>query len=129
MSEKASKYIAKIKEKVQVKIDKLRDEAEEAYNCWGDTGYQRYMNKKERLEEEADELERFIHPSSGIDAAWRAANKKDEEIRKLKDLLFSVRNVLEDEMKYDFPDSHATRRLEEIVYKFKYEHGGMRSYE
>lgn len=129
MSEKASKYIAKIKEKVQVKIDKLRDEAEEAYNCWSDTGYQRYMNKKERLEEEADELERFIHPSSGIDDAWRAANKKDEEIRKLKDLLFSVRNVLEDEMQYDFPDSHATRRLEEIVYKFKYEHGGMRSYE
>lgn len=123
------KYIENIKEKVQKKIDALYDAANEAYSSWADTGYERYMKKKDRLEDEAEKLNSFIHPSSGIDAAWRSMNEKDEEIRKLKNLLFSVRSVVEDEMKYDFPDSHATRRLEEIVDKFKYEHGGMRNYE
>lgn len=59
----------------------------------------------------------------------KVQKKMDEEIRELKNLLFSVRSVVEDEMKYEFSDSHATRRLEEIVNKFKYEHGGIRSYE
>lgn len=123
------KYIESIKEKVQKKIDALYDAADEAYDCWADTGYTRYTKKKERLENEAEKLNSFIHPSSEIDAAWRSANEKDEEIRELKNLLFSVRSAVEDEMKYEFPDSHATRRLEEIVNKFKYEHGGIRSYE
>lgn len=45
-----SKYIENIKSKVQKKIDKLRDDAQTEYLNWADTGYQRYLKKKERLE-------------------------------------------------------------------------------
>ena len=112
-----NKYIDGIKEKVQKKIDKLYDEANEAYMNWADTGYARYMNKKERLEAEADELEAFIHPNREVRAAYAKANREEAEKEQLKLLLKSVQNVLEEEMKYDFPDCHATRRLEDIVNK------------
>lgn len=122
MGAKDNKYISGIKAKVQRKIDALRSEAEGAYQDWAATGYQRYMNKKERLEAEADELEAFIKPELDTRAAWAKADLAEEETEKLKFLLKSVQNVVEEEMKYDFPDSHATRRLEDIVSKFKYEH-------
>lgn len=119
---KENKYIAGIKEKVQKKIDKLRDEANDAYLNWADTGYQKYMTKKERLEEEADELEAFIKPELDIKSAWAKANRAVEEKERLILLLKSVRNVVNEEMKYEFPDCHATRRLEDIVSKFEFEH-------
>ena len=119
---KENKYITSIKAKVQKKIDKLREEAQSAYLDWADTGYQRYMNKKDRLEAEADELESFIKPELNVKSAWAKADKEAAEKEKLILLLKSVGNVVEDEMKYEFPDSHATRRLEDIVSKFKYEY-------
>lgn len=118
---KENKYIAGIKAKVQKKIGTLREEAQSAYLDWADTGYQRYMNKKDRLEAEADELEAFINPELEVKRAWDKVNRETAEKEKLILLLKSVRNVVE-EMKYDFPDSHATRRLEDIVSEFKYEH-------
>lgn len=61
------KYISNIKEKVNKKIESLRSEANEAYNNWADTGYQRYMAKYERLLKEADELKRLsILRSKGV---------------------------------------------------------------
>lgn len=117
-----SKYIAKIKEKTQRKIDALRTEANDAYNNWADTGYQRYMTKKERLETEADELEAFIHPEYEVREECAKTNLIQQENERLILLLKSVKNVVEEEMLYDFPDSHATRRLEGIVNKFKFEH-------
>lgn len=122
MEKKENEYIVKIKAKVQKKIDALRDEANEAYQDWAATGYQRYMNKKDRLEAEADELEAFIRPELGVRSAWAAADCAKAEVEKLTLLMKSVSNVVEEEMKYDFPDCHATRRLEDIVSKFKYEH-------
>ena len=117
-----SKYIAKIKERTQRKIDALRAEANDAYNSWADTGYQRYMTKKERLETEADELEAFIHPEHEVREERAKTNLIKQENERLILLLKSVKNVVEEEMLYDFPDAHATRRLEEIVNKFKFEH-------
>lgn len=117
-----NKYIENIKSKVQKKIDKLRDDAQTEYLNWADTGYQRYWKKKERLENEADELESFINPELEVKEAWRKANAESDEKEKLKILLKRVQNVLEEEMKYDFPDSHATRRLENIVNEFKFDH-------
>ena len=117
-----NKYIENIKSKVQKKIDKLRDDAQTEYLNWADTGYQRYWKKKERLENEADELESFINPGLEVKRAWRKANAESDEKEKLKILLKRVQNVLEEEMKYDFPDSHATRRLEDIVNEFKFDH-------
>lgn len=123
MSEKKeNKYIAGIKSKVQKKIDILREQANQEYLNWADTGYQKYMNKKERLEEEADELEAFIKPELEVRGAWAKADREAVEKEKLILLLKSVSNVLEDEMKYEFPDCHATRRLEDIVSKFRLEH-------
>ncbi len=116
------KYISNIKRRVQLKIDKLRDEANDAYGNWADTGYQRYMKTKERLEQEADELEAFIKPNLETKAAYAKANKAEAEKERLKLLLKRVQNVVEEEMIYDFPDSHATRRLEDIVKQFKFEH-------
>lgn len=118
----AENYIAKIKSKTQEQINKLRDEANVAYLSWADTGYRRYMTKKERLEDEADKLEAFIHPEAQRNYEKEKLRKAETENEKLILLLKSVKNVLEEEMLYDFPDSHATRRLEEIVSKFKYEH-------
>lgn len=117
-----SKYIENIKSKVQKKIDKLRDDAQAEYLNWADTGYQRYLKKKERLENEADELESFINPGLEIKKAWRKVNAESDEKEELKILLKRVQNVLEEEMKYDFPDSHATRQLENIVNEFKFDH-------
>ena len=117
-----SKYIENIKSKVQKKIDKLRDGAQVEYLNWADTGYQRYLKKKERLENEADELEPFINPGLEVKKAWRKVNAESDEKEELKILLKRVQNVLEEEMKYDFPDSHATRRLEDIVNEFKFDH-------
>ena len=117
-----SKYIENIKSKVQKKIDKLRDDAQTEYLNWADTGYQRYLKKKERLENEADELESFINPGLEVKEAWRKVNAESDEKEELKILLKRVQNVLEEEMKYDFPDSHATRRLEDIVNEFKFDH-------
>lgn len=116
------KYISGIKTKVQQKIDKLRDEASEAYGCWADTGYQRYMNKKDRLETEANQLEAFIHPNYEIREVRRQLAEEKQKREELKLLFKNVCNVVEDEMKYDFPDCHATRRLDDIVNKFKFEH-------
>ena len=117
-----SKYIENIKSKVQKKIDKLRDGAQVEYLNWADTGYQRYLKKKERLENEADELEPFINPGLEVKKAWRKVNAESDEKEELIILLKRVQNVLEEEMKYDFPDSHATRRLEDIVNEFKFDH-------
>ena len=116
------KYIENINKRVQKKIDSLREEANDAFLSWADTGYQKYIKKQERLESEADELESFIHPELRVREAWNKANKLENENYQLKLLLKSVQNVLEDEMKYDFPDCHATRRLEDIVNKFKLEY-------
>ena len=121
MSKKANNYIASIKARVQKKIDVLRNQAEEEYQNWADTGYQRYMNKKERLEAEADELEYFIKPELSIREAWAKADRLEAKNEELKLLLKSVSNVL-DGMKYDFPDCSETRQLDHIVSKFKSEH-------
>ena len=115
------KYIQGIKTKVQAKIDKLRDEAEEAYRSWADTGYQRYITKQERLEEEADKLERFINPNLSVKEAWRKANEEEAKKEELKLLLKNMCNAI-DMLKEDFPDCHATRRLENLKDKFKYEY-------
>lgn len=118
---KENKYIAGIKAKVQKKIDALRKEANEAYFEWADTGYQRYMNKKERLEAEADELECFIHPEYDNRRERNKADRLEAEKEELKLLLKQVGNVVE-QMKGDFPDCWETRRLEDIVNTFKFEH-------
>lgn len=114
------KYIESIKEKVQKRIDKLYDEANEAYGNWADTGYARYMAKKERLEDEAAKLENFINPKNEIRAAYENANREKQEKEKLILMMKRVENVVEEEMKYDFPDCNATRRLEDIVNEFKF---------
>lgn len=116
------KYIDRIKERVQKKIDTLRKEAEDAHACWADTGYQRYITKKERLEKEAEKLEDFIKPQLAIQAAWKETEREEREKEELVLLLKSVRNVVKEEMIYDFPDSHATRRLEDIVKRFECEY-------
>lgn len=115
------KYIESIKIKVQKKIDVLYDQANEAYLNWGDTGYQKYITKKERLEDEAVKLENFINPQNEIRLAWSKADNQRAEKEKLILLMKRVQNVLEEEIKYDFPDSHATRRLEDIVNEFKFD--------
>ncbi len=115
------KYIQGIKSKVQAKIDKLYAEANEAFSDWAVTGYQRYITKKERLENEAAKLEAFINPNLEIRSAWAKANEEEQKKERLKLLMKRVQNVVEDEMKYDFPDSHATRRLQSIVEEFKYD--------
>lgn len=121
VEKKENKYIAGIKAKVQKKIDTLRDEANAAYMDWAATGYQRYMNKKERLEAEADELECFIHPEYDYKRERNKAAREAAEKEELKLLLKNVSNVV-DQMKYDFPDCWQTRRLEDIVNTFKFEH-------
>lgn len=115
------KYIESIKQKVQKKIDALYDEANAAYDNWADTGHQKYMNKKERLEDEAVKLENFVNPKSEIRSAYARADREQADKEKLILMMKRVQNVVEEEMKYDFPDSHATRRLEDIVNDFKYE--------
>lgn len=115
------KYIEAIKTKVQKKIDTLYNQANEAYLSWGDTGYHKYMTKKERLEDEAAKLENFINPKSEIRLAWSKADEEKNEKEKLILMMKRVQNVVEEEMKYDFPDSHATRRLEDIVNEFKFD--------
>lgn len=115
------KYIESIKQKVQKKIEALYDEANEAYDCWADTGYQRYMTKKERLEDEAVKLENFIYPEKRIMETYARLDRGQAEKERLILMMKRVKNVLEEEMKYDFPDCHATRRLEEIVNEFKYD--------
>ena len=116
------KYIDGIKAKVQKKIDTLREEAEDAFNCWADTGSQRYITKKERLEKEADDLEAFIKPQLRVRDAWRKADEECAQKEELVLMLKSVRNVVKEEMVYDFPDSHATRRLEDIVNMFEHDY-------
>lgn len=120
----ADKYISAIKEKVSKKIEGLRSEADEAYRSWADTGYQRFMDKYERLLKEADLLEGFIHPENESRAFVMKNRSLMEKNEALKMLLKSVQNVVEMEMKYSFPDCHETRRLESIVYEFKSLHLG-----
>lgn len=115
------KYIEGIREKVEKIIESLRTEANEAYMNWADTGYQKYMTKKERLEKDADKLESFIHPEYDMEAMLKRINGVKNENERLRLLLKSVQNVLEIDMLYDFPDCSATRRLENIVNEFKYE--------
>lgn len=116
------KYISNIKEKVNKKIESLRSEANEAYNNWADTGYQRYMAKYERLLKEADELEAFIHPEIKR-RYYSAENRKlRDENESLRMLLKTVQNIVEMEIKYSFPDCSETRRLEDIVSQFKHDY-------
>lgn len=119
-SKNVDKYIKNIQARVQKKIDEKVAAANEAYLNWADTGHEKYIRKKERLEDEADRLDDFIHPEKRIQESWRKVNELEREMDRLKLLLKSVENVVEEEMKYDFPDCHATRRLEEIVKRFKY---------
>lgn len=116
------KYILSIKEKVNKKIESLRNEANEAYNDWTCTGHQRYMTKNERLLKEADELEAFVHPEIKRSYFSQENRKLRDENEGLRMLLKSVQNVVEMEMKYSFPDCHETRRLEDIVSQFKYDY-------
>lgn len=115
------KYIENIKSKVEKQIEKLRYEANEAYRNWTDTGYQRYMNQKDRLEAQADELELFIKPELDIQAAWRKAATEEAKKEELKLLLKNMCNAI-DMLVEDFPDCHATRRLENLKYRFKSEY-------
>lgn len=118
------KYISNIKEKVNKKIEDLRKEAYEAYLSWADTGHQRYMTKKERIEKDADKLEAFIHPDKNECYLLAKIEKIENENENLRMLLKSVQNVVEMDMLYSFPDCRETRRLEEIVKEFKFEKGG-----
>lgn len=119
-----NKYIQGIIDKTEKKIEKLRDEANEAYGCWADTGYQRYMNKHDRLVAEADELECFINPDLNVDYYRKKINTLQAENERMVMLLKSLGNVV-DEMKYSFPDCTETRRLELIVSQFKYDCNGI----
>ena len=121
MVKKESKYITSIKNRVNKRIEKLRYEAHLAFLDWADSGYVRYSKKQERLEAEADELEMFIHPEIHEKEVWQIVAKEKEEKEKLIRLLKFVSSVTDD-MKYSFPDCSETRRLEEIVNIFKYEH-------
>lgn len=114
------KYIKNIQSRVQKKIDEKMAAANEAYLNWADTGYEKYIKKKERLEDEADRLDDFIHPEKRIQAAWQKVNDLERRNEKLRLMMKRVKNVVEEEMKYDFPDCHATRRLEEIVKEFEF---------
>lgn len=116
------KYIANIITKTEKKIEELRREADEAYMNWADTGYQRYTTKKEKLENEAEVLESFIHPEN--DKIWimRKLRNIEAENERLRMLLKSVQNIVECDMKYDFPDCSATRQLENVVSEFKFEY-------
>lgn len=120
MSKYTEKYISGIKERTQKKIDTLRNQANEEYMNWADTGYQRYMSKNERLLAEADELEAFIKPHLN-DGYYKAKIRElENQNERLTLLLKQVDNVVNEEMKFDFPDCHATRRLEDIVSRFKF---------
>lgn len=119
-----NKYIQGIIDKTKKRIEKLRDEANEAYGCWADTGYQRYMNKYDRLVAEANELECFINPDLNADYYRKKINTLQAENERMVMLLKSLGNVV-DEMKYSFPDCTETRRLEDIVSRFKYECNGI----
>ena len=118
------KYISNIKEKVNKKIEALRKEADEAYRSWADTGYQRYITKKEKLESEADKLEAFIRPDINERYLLEKIKKLENKNENLRMLLKSVQTVVEMDMLYSFPDCRETRRLEEIVKEFKFEKGG-----
>lgn len=118
-----SRYIQGFIDKTKNKIEKLRDEANEAYLNWADTGYQRFMNKHDRLIAEADELELFINPDLNNDYYRKKINTLQTENERMVMLLKSLGNVV-DEMKYSFPDCTETRRLELIVSQFKYECNG-----
>lgn len=119
-----SKYIQGFIDKTEKKIEKLRNEAYEAYRDWGDTGYQRFMNKHDRLIAEADELESFINPDLNDNYYREKINTLQAENERMVMLLKSLGNVV-DEMKYSFPDCTETRRLELIVSQFKYDCNGV----
>lgn len=114
------KYIANIITKTEKKIEELRREADEAYMNWADTGYQRYTTKKEKLENEAEVLESFIRPEN--DKITRKLINVEAENERLRMLLKSVQNIVECDMKYDFPDCSATRQLENVVNEFKFKY-------
>lgn len=114
------KYINSIKAKTQAKIDRLYEEAKDAYDNWADTGYNRYMTKKERLEDEAYQLERFINPNSAVAEVQEKLRKVQDEKEELVLLMRKVKNIVDD-MKCDFPDTYATRCLENVVGEFKYD--------
>lgn len=82
------------------------------------------MTKYERLLKEADTLESFIRPEIGKGQLVAEKRRLMEENEALKMLLKSVQNVVEMEMRYNFPDCHETRRLQDIVYEYKSRYSG-----
>ena len=72
---------------VETALEKARAAYEEARGSFNDTGYDRYYNRMEKLEQEINELEEYQQRDGAIRAAIEERAKAKQEIADLKKTL------------------------------------------
>lgn len=95
-------------------MEKNRKAYVEAVGSYGDTGYDRYWNKMEKLDAEYEELKSFLHPNEDTGVSVSTIQKLDELQRKVK----SIRSKWE-YLRYDMPDSADSIGIDELFKDIK----------
>lgn len=105
-------------EKAVLRITQAMERSRRAYveasDSYKDTGYDRYWNKMQKLNDEYEELKAFLHPKDEI-------NVTPETIRKLNELQAKVR-CLKSKWEYlraDLPDSADSVGIDDIFRDIK----------
>ena len=95
-------------------MEKNRKCYAEAKRSYADTGYDRYLNKMEKLNVEYGELRRFLHPEEKVDAGA-------ETFSKLEELKISIKNIKSkwEYLRADLPVSADVIGIEDIFRDIK----------
>lgn len=85
---KAIEKVEAYKDKtIKTALERAKEQYQDAKDFYNQTGYDRYYNKMNRLEQEINELEEYQHRDDVILAAIAERTKVKQEIEELKKVL------------------------------------------
>ena len=93
------KVIEKCNDICQKELNKLNEAYDEALMNYQDTGYDRYYNKMGKIENQIEELEKFIN---GDSIAKDEARRYKKMYGEIKDALFYVNKMIDNLTDEDF---------------------------
>lgn len=105
------KVIDKCKELCQKELDKLNNAYDEALMNYQDTGYDRYYNKMGKVEEQIEELTKFI---DGDAIAKSEASRYKRMYKEIKDNLYFINAMLDNLTDDDFTSPRVNQIIDQL---------------
>lgn len=105
------KVIDKCKELCAKELEKLNNQYDEALMNYQDTGYDRYYNKMGRVEQQIEELTKFIE---GDAIAKSEANRYKRMYQEIKDILFYINSMIDNLTDDDFTSPGVNQIIDQL---------------